>query len=428
MNDFLVELRPAASRLEHAPIQSGPAPVSRQARRLHTSTREVSAEDTLRRIQPLLPEFGINQVIDLTLPGVEACPVFQVIRDDVRSEFFNAGKGFTRVQSLVSGLMEAIEVHCYERSHPQLLLDREFLDSGAAAVQIGTLDSTRDTRFVAGFNHVTGAQVALPAEEVFREFEGRPTAASPNGIASGNSVNEALCHALGEMLERHALAGFFRQGSGGNHFSYQLLERVKPPPECDGIHACLDQLGAQDIGAEFIMISSAANVAVFVCFLDVPAGGDARGAIHGYGAHPDPRIAMARALGEAVQILALCPLLKETDQFQVADATAERVVMTSKQAAAIDPALIHGQRLADYSLLAQLKGSLDLIDYDYMAFHDQVAVTDEPQSTAQALQQLVHGLRELGFERIYSCVISPPDLPVVVVKTFCPGLDCIRGL
>lgn len=433
MNDFLVALPPAAGSPDRAPIwtptRPEPAPAARQARRLHTSTREVSAEDTLRRIQPLLPEFGINQIVDLSLPGVEACPVFQVIRDDVRSEFFNAGKGFTRVQSLVSGLMEAIEVHCYERSHPLLLVGREFLESGAATpVRFANLVGNQDVHFVAGIDHVTGAPVALPADEVFREVEGRPTAASPNGIASGNSVNEALCHALGEMLERHALAGFFRQGSAGNHFSYQLLERVKPPPECDGIHACLAQLGAQDIGAEFIMISSAANVAVFVCFLDVPAGGESRGAIHGYGAHPDPRIAMARALGEAVQILALCPLLKETDRFAVADATSERVVMTSKQAAAIDPALIHGQRLADYSLLTQLKGSLDLIDYDYMAFHDQVAVADEPVSTAEALQQLVHGLRELGFDRIYSCVISPPDLPVVVVKTFCPGLDCIRGL
>jgi ribosomal protein S12 methylthiotransferase accessory factor len=281
-------------------------------------------------------------------------------------------------------------------------------------------------RFVLGIDHVSGTQVALPTEAVFRGIEGQATSASRNGIASGNSVTEAPCHALGEMLERHALAGFFQQGSGNNPVRYQLLERVTPPPECDGIHACLDQLAAQGIQAEFIMISAAANVAVFVCFLDVPVWRSMRGAIHGYGTRPDPRIAMARALGEAVQILALCPLM--TDTSQVVEMGQERVVMTSKQAAAIDPALIHAQRLADHASLTQLRSKLELIDYDYMSFHDQVALATEPVSTLQALQQLIDGMRELGFDRIYSCVISPPHLPVVVVKTFCPGLDCIRGL
>lgn len=401
------------------------------ATRLNTSVREYSAQETLRRIQPSLPEFGVRHIVDLTFPGVDACPVFQVMRDDMRSEFFNAGKGFTRAESLVSGLMEAIEVHCYERSHPALLVDEDWLAyqslSGKAipVAALGQVDTA--SRYVIGTEHVSGAVSALPAAYVFQQVEDAESGlASPNGIASGNSVNEALCHALAEMLERHALAGFFQQGSAGNHFRYQALERVTPPPECDRIHTCLLQLASHDISAEFVMISSAANVAVFVCFLDVPTGGSQRGAVHGYGAHGDPRIAMARALGEAVQIMALCPVTMDVET--VADTSGTRVMMTSKQAASIDPVFIHRQRLADHALLTQLRDQVELIDYEYMAIHDQKMVSDQPVSTAQALQELIQGLQQLGIERIYSCVISPPHLPMIVVKCFCPGLDCIRGL
>jgi YcaO-like protein with predicted kinase domain len=413
---------------------------------LNTSVREVSAARTLALIRPLFESFGIRQLIELTLDGVPACPVFQVIRDDTRSQYFNAGKGFTRIESMVSGLMEAVEVHCFERADPALLLSAAALSAADSNLELvsrvnlfpgeASQETVKDGTGVLlrGMDHRNNVAVLLPAEYVFRELEVEGiTDASPNGIASGNSLAEALCHALGEMLERHALAGFFSTGTSTNNRHYQQIERVLPPPESKNIHRCLAELRQKDIHGEFVLISAAAGVAVFICFLDVPRSPGVRVAVQGYGAHPDPKIAMARALGEAVQILALCPVADDDATIDESD-NRERVVMTSKQTASLDPALILSQRLVDYELLGQLRSRMELIDYDYMSIHDDnngryLTGVEAPHETSrEALKNLLAGFEKMGYAQVFSCVISPPSLPVVVVKCFCPGLDCILGL
>lgn len=403
--------------------------------RLHTSVREVSAETTLATIVPLFGAFGISQMIDVSLDGVPGCPVFQVIRDDMRSVFFNAGKGFTRVESMVSGLMEAIEVHCFERADPARIASGHVLaleSPGIPLVDPAALSDGRIKRvpldpgkaplLVRGVDHRSGEALAFHAGSVFLEFSDDENAiASPNGIASGNSVTEALCHALCEILERHALAGFYQQGKSSNNIMYQQLERVEPPQGVPRLDVCLGQLALRDIVPEFILISTEAGVSVFICFLDIPMGGGVRGAVQGYGAHHDPKIAMCRALGEAVQILALCPV---TD-VGAAAAAEERVVMTSKQSAALDPHAVASQRVSDHAFLQSLRCRVELIDFDYASFPDDAGL---PMTTEQTLGKLLDGLEGMGCANVCSCVISPPSLPVVVVKCFCPGLDSIPGL
>jgi YcaO-like protein with predicted kinase domain len=406
-------------------------------RTLSTSVREVGAESTLRAIQPLFDDFGISQLIDISLDGVPACPVFQVIRDDIRSVFFNAGKGFTRVESMVSGLMEAIEVHCFERADRARVIEAAMVAQaspdatmiapqalGEGRIARIPVRDAADALLVQGVDHRTGEAVLFHAGNVYLEFsDGEKMHASPNGIASGNSVSEALCHALSEILERHALAGFYRHGKASNNILYQQLERVAPPTGQARMHACLAQLRRRHIEAEFILISTEADVSVFICFLDLPMGHGVRGAVQGYGAHHDPQIAMSRALGEAVQILALSPV---TDIGNAVARPVERVVMTSKQAAALDPRTIWEQRVSDHLFLAGLRGRLELTDYDYAAFPDDAGTAHG--SSGELLDRLLAGLAAMGCEGVYSCVISPPALPVAVVKCFCIGLDTIPGL
>jgi ribosomal protein S12 methylthiotransferase accessory factor len=369
----------------------------------------MSAELTLNRIKPLLSQFGIEKIVNLTHYSVKSCPVFQIVRSDCRSPYFNAGKGFSVIEALVSGLMEAIEVHCYERADPIL-----FANVGHCAGR------------VKAWNHRSGSPTFVDASCVFREDgAGGLTNASPNGIASGNTLNEALCHALCEMIERHALAGFYQQGAASNSICYQQLERVAPAPDSLHIQVCLRELKANDTNAEFIMISVEAGVSVFICFLDLPIGQGQRAVVQGYGAHPDPKIAMSRALGEAVQILALCPI--DAILPHGALVPGERVIMTSKQTAQLDRQHISNQRREDYNILQSLRKRLDLISYEYV-----ISVDDDAQimtrSSAESLQSLLDGLDRMGVGPVVSCIISPPDLPLCVVKCFCPGLDCVRGL
>jgi ribosomal protein S12 methylthiotransferase accessory factor len=391
-----------------------------------TSLREVAAEQTLATIRPLLGDFGIRRIIDVSLDGVPSCPVFQVVRDDARSEYFNAGKGFTETESLVSGLMEAIEVHCHERAHPQLLIDHDTVAADVAATVLDSRGLVCESQsqtcrgpWLRGVSLVDGEPVYLPAAQAFRDLgDGGATPASPNGVASGNSAVEAASHALCEMLERHALADFARG-------TPLRAEWVTAPSELPHVQRCLQQLQAKGMAAHWLLISDLAGVAVFICFISLRDKDDQEIAVQGFGAHRDPTIAMARALGEAVQILALCPVSNEAE-IQVSETgVQEGVVMTSKQAAMLDPQFIHDQRRSAHQLMVTLQCRYPVSELAYL-FDD--GRQGRGQTSRAALDEVVAGLRDEGMSRIYGAVISPPALPVVVVKCFCPGLECIAGL
>lgn len=408
-------------------------------RSLNTSVRERSAEETLRRIAPILHQFGVSELIDVTMPGVSSCPVFQVVREDMRSGFLNAGKGYTAVESMVSGLMEAIEVHCFERADPRVAhlsndigeSERSLRIVPTAALLGAQLREQADwpltpTRMVKGWDLESGKGVWMKARDVFFSSDPEQSSASTaNGIASGNSVAEALCHAIGEILERHALAAYTGDGKQGNSPFYQQRERVCAPPDSARMQKCLAELRAKNIDADFLLISREAGVSVFICTLSVPIANVAqRAAVQGFGAHPDAGIAMARALAEAVQILALCPV---AEMKGATDTAATGAILTSKQLAELDPSVLLGERIAAHAWLDQSRSDLTAIEFDFLDT-DDISPAGNLESTDAALQRLVSGLKSMGCSPIYYCVISPPELPVVVVKCFCPGLDCIANL
>lgn len=406
---------------------------------LTTSVRERSAEETLKRIAPVLHKFGVNELIDLTLDGVPSCPVFQVLREDMRSGFLNAGKGYTAVESAVSGLMEAIEVCCFERMDSFVApLSSEIGETERCfriiptSVLLGAPPTTisiwpnNPIRLVKGWDFINEENVWLHSDDVFLATDkDKFSASTANGIASGNSVSEALCHAIGEILERHALAGFIGEGKQGNSRHYQQHQRVMAPLNSERIQMCIGELRAKDVVAEFLLISCDAGVSVFICSLSVLIGSsDQRAAVQGFGAHPDAGIAMARALAEAVQILALCPVLDATIH---SDITKSGTILTSKQLAELDPSVLLAQRIAAQTWLDEVRNKMQAIEFDFL---DTVEVFPQGsmEATEVALQKLVNGLKSMGCTSIYYCVISPPDLPVVVVKCFCPALDCISDL
>lgn len=407
---------------------------------LKTSIREVSAETTLEKITPFLEDFGITSCKDITLPGLSTCPVFQITRQDMRSDFFNAGKGFSVVESKVSGLMEAIEVHCFERAEKDQVED---LGTLSIPFQHDMLISTnyllleesksakrvKDTEpryVVSGLDLHKNSKVWIPAEEAFLEVNGaKYHKASPNGIASGNSFEEATCHAICEMLERHALDKFYRSGG------VRLLERVKPPSDDDRITRCLNQLNDKGISVDFILLSNEAGVSVFICFLVLPEEQNEVGAVQGFGAHLHPKIAMSRALAEAIQILALSPhRVESTDKNENSVNT---ISMTSKQAAIMTPQAVHQGRLSGYDMLKKIRMDTHCVEYEYMCIFNDENNWDcdrDPNllSSQSILDTLKKGLTEMGILRLFSCIISPKSIPVTVVKVFCPGLSCIEGL
>ena len=82
------------------------------------TVRARSAADTLARLRPLLPRFGITRVMAQEGLGDIKIPVSISCRPNSRFVSTSQGKGITRELADVSALMEAIELFHAERLPP----------------------------------------------------------------------------------------------------------------------------------------------------------------------------------------------------------------------------------------------------------------------------------------------------------------------
>src|SRR3954470_22734659 len=83
--------------------------------------RAQSAEETLARLKPLLPRFGITRVMAQEGLGDSAIPVSVSCRPNSRLLSTSQGKGITRALADVSAIMESIEIFHVERLPPPVL-------------------------------------------------------------------------------------------------------------------------------------------------------------------------------------------------------------------------------------------------------------------------------------------------------------------
>jgi len=190
--------------------------------------RTVPAERTVERLMARRKAYGITRVSDITGLDDLGIPVHSAFRPrSVSSASMHSGKGLTAVESLASALAEAVEVDCCERFRP-------------AGVVRGTLAALRSVYPIAELpaHAVPGGRgvpeqvdldwvfvddllaadqasggVLIPLEFVQQGHANPdtrvlfPTMMSA-GIASGNILEEALSHAISELIERDSVALF----------------------------------------------------------------------------------------------------------------------------------------------------------------------------------------------------------------------------
>src|SRR5712692_4390836 len=93
------------------------------SKHFHSGTHRIIApEETLRRVQPLLPVMGITRIANVTGLDCIGIPVVMVCRPNSRSIAVSQGKGTTLVAAKASGVMESIEFYHAERIQQPLML------------------------------------------------------------------------------------------------------------------------------------------------------------------------------------------------------------------------------------------------------------------------------------------------------------------
>lgn len=272
------------------------------------------ALETLEWARQAFAKCGIVRLANVTDFDTVGVPVWIAVRPLARSLTVSQGKGISHDLAAVSAAMESIEVfHAESVCVPAVevgivdaLGDPRFVEVHRLPVRLGA-EITRETRirWIAGKSLSTGRTRYVPAELFDLDFTHFPLDAgvfvrSSNGLASGNSVDEAALHAICELVER-------------DQKSFWLVQQrvcTRPPERrlalrtiCD--EACLWMLERTEAAGLQVFVWNIATT------IPIPAFGctvvDARSRTlypqraSGFGCHPLKRIALSRAISEALQ-------------------------------------------------------------------------------------------------------------------------------
>jgi ribosomal protein S12 methylthiotransferase accessory factor len=283
-------------------------------RYLDGTHRVVEPEATVARVLPLAPRLGITRLANLTGLDTLGIPVAAAYRPNSRSIAVFQGKGTNLEAAKASALMEAAEAWHAEHIAPSHIRWRyaELAATGMPVVDPSRLPRSADAAvdpcdaeldWVEGRDLFTGATRLVPFDLVTADYTAGgaangPLQATTSGLAAGNHLFEALCHALCEVIERDALA------------LWRLL------PDCVQDATALDLTTAHPhlrtrlldrfsgVGVALRAFDATSDVAVptVLCLAAEESACDEIQPELGSGCHPDPMVALARAASEAAQV------------------------------------------------------------------------------------------------------------------------------
>lgn len=271
--------------------------------------RVCAPSETLSRILPTTRHFGVTRTANVTGLDRIGIPVAVAMRPNSRSLSIYQGKGLSLDAAKASAIMEAYESACAEN-----LAGRAVCSSVNALAGRHRLVPDHLARpgyrpdlnipWIAATELFSQRAILVPEEAVTTDYR-RPQRpgfsafrSTTNGLASGNTQEEAMLHALCELIERDALAIW-------NVIPEHCRLRTRIDPSQVGyasVQSLMERYDAAAITVHLWDITSDIEVPAFFCLIDDERGDPPfLGRFGGSGCHPIQEIAICRALTEAAQ-------------------------------------------------------------------------------------------------------------------------------
>lgn len=368
--------------------------------------RHVTPAETLERIRPHLPGLGITRLGLLTGLDTLAIPVAFATRPNSFTLSVFQGKGVDNDSAMVSAAMEAIETRVAEVPPDTSVTAtvNEMTSRGAPCIDLSstarcTLEEVGETplRWVEGYDLIANSRCFVPwalvgmdHRSTYPGFE-----QSSDGLASGNSVAEAILHGLCELVERDAWT--LAQLSSFE----ELRERVVDPLSMDdavlGIVSA--RIRAADMHVALIDMTTDITVPAFLAVL-VPRHAGKRFGIRrseicgGCACHPDPAKAALKAITEAAQSR-LTAIAGSRDDFST-----QVYEPPDAKSTVFDLIALAEQRGKPYAHPA--RGAF---------------------STEVMARSVFDKIRSNGIQQIIAVPLQDEGLPISVVRMVVPGLE-----
>ncbi|AKT38800.1 YcaO-like family protein [Chondromyces crocatus] len=380
-------------------------------RHLAGTHRLVTPTETVERMRRMMPITGITRIADVTGLDTIGIPVVMVVRPNARSLSVSQGKGMDLDAARASGLMESLELwHAEQIDRPlklatfnELRFTHRLVGVAALpALLVGQFHQNYRTLWIEGTNLLDGASTWVPHEMVHMDYTlPLPSGSgsflmSSRGLASGNAPQEALAHALCELIE-HDCTTLHRSSTE----AIQRSRRVDPDTVDDA--GCRELLGMYERAGVEVAIwdtTSDVGVAAFMCTIvdREPNPNRLIGPMGGLGCHLSRAVALSRALTEAAQSRLTLITGSRDDVLHQAPQSASRDVEAARRmtaALAAEPRTRH--------------------------FHETPDRWNE--SFDDDLAQLLERLRAVGIEEVVAVDLTKDLFEIPVVRVIVPGLE-----
>ena len=324
-------------------------PLDLQSRKKWTmsgTSRVKAVEQTLKEVFPLTEKIGVTRLADITDMDILKIPNYSAVLPGTDDYIWvYSGKGPTRYHAQASALMESIERYCSLPSGaPKNMIQGSYDDltkkfnvlHPSSVVEPMTFQYSDDMvmDFLPGFDLMNREFLLVPAPIALFKYSARLPAINPfayhhtNGLASGNVMEEAICHSLCEVIERDAISMAQLKASAVHFHILKTVENtlnlsgyyVTPVAATEYVddNSIFPDVDIQDIEFEPITRLAKkfqkANIPLIIKNVTSEIGIPTFNAasiewithdygylVEGHGTHPDARIALLRAVTEVSQ-------------------------------------------------------------------------------------------------------------------------------
>ena len=379
---------------------------------LGSTVRAATADATLARAGELVRAVGITRIGNVTGLDHVGMPTWQVVRPLARSLTVSQGKGLTDELAQASGIMESIELHHAEhfvpRGHRKSLRDAARDQRYVNPVLLPILPAARvdehtPVDWIEGLDLASGATRWVPRDCVdldsVSKRKPRVFLGSSNGLASGNTRTEAILHALCEVVERDQVSIWHaRRHFGAEAPPTRLRLDTVSSPACEWLlRACRE--ARLEVAAWYA--THDIGIPCFTCtVLDHRGETFYPQRASGHGCHPLRRIALSRAISEALQ----------SRLTHIAGGRDDMFWSLYRDVLPVDNP--EGHRLTrDFATEPQQVGFDDIPEAPDLATIDEM------------LNWGLAALRSAGFSQVIVVDLAQPRFGVPVVHVTVPGLE-----
>ncbi len=406
---------------------------------MNGTSRIIPVEKTLLHVSEIAKRIGLTRIADITYMDKLYIPNYSSVLPGTEDYIWvYSGKGPTKRHAKASAIMESIErysslptsytkkfvtgtynelkqsyniLHPYEVIEP---LSFDFQD-----------DMFMD--YVDGFDIINNENILVPAGLALFRYNPHSPSINPfafhhtNGLASGNVLEEAVCHALSEVIERDAISlAQLRASAIPFHILYNIFNNlrrqgypVKPLSKYtfqddytifpDVLLSEVDFYPVTELIKKFEKFNIKLIIKDVTTNIKIPTfnvacvewiSHDYGYLAEGHGTHPDKRIALLRAI-------------TEVSQTRVAN--------------------IHGARDDLRKIKYNDNNTDDKNSWQFMTSKRTInfseILTYQNEDILDDINIIVKYLKEAGLKKAIIVDLTNPDIKIPVVRAIIPGLE-----